>query len=149
MEDHMSTFKHILVPTDFGPSAEAALDLAIDLAKTWNAQLTLFHVAEIPPFAYAGMEYSPDFVTPILDAGTAQLEDLKKKVVARCPNVTTECKLGFPREEILARAEAVGADLIVMGTHGRRGLSRVFLGSVAERVVRLSRVPVLTVRGPS
>lgn len=141
----MKAFKNILVATDFGPSSQAALDLAIDFANELGAELTVLHVAEIPPLAYAGMEYSSDLVTPILDAGTKELEDLKKAIAPRCPRVAIACRLGYPRDEILARAEACGADLVVMGTHGRRGLSRVLLGSVAERVVRLSKVPVLTV----
>lgn len=142
------TFTHVLVPTDFSTGSALAVDAALDLAEALGARVTLTHVIEMPP-TYM-LTYAEGLAWPVDELDTAakrelgqMVERLKKRYAAIDSLVVT----GDPREVILKTADDVGADLIVMATHARRGLARAFLGSVAERVVRTSRVPVLTV-GP-
>jgi nucleotide-binding universal stress UspA family protein len=141
----MSTFQHILVATDFGEGASRALDVAMTLAAKFESKLTLLHAYTIPA---SGYDYATGLLWPIDDlsrAARAELDGALRKAKERYPNIEGVVVCGDPWSEILDTAERSGADLIVMGTHGRRGLSRVLLGSVAEKVVRLSPIPVLTV----
>lgn len=144
-----TTFKHILVPIDFGKSSTRALDLAVELATTFDAELTVLHVWEIPTYAYmdaTGM--MTDLATPIADAAEAELAKTLSEVRARFPRANARLSQAVPWQGVVAAIEELKPDLVVMGTHGRRGVSHALLGSVAEKVVRLSPVPVLTVRGP-
>ena len=119
--------REILVATDFSPQAEAAVHRAVEYARRFGARLHVVHV-----FSHGEVE-----VTRLL-ADTAAL-------AAPDVPVTVWSGAGDPAEEILRYAQAHPIDLIVVGTHGRSGFSRVLLGSVAERVVRGARSPVLTV----
>ncbi|HEX3775256.1 MAG TPA: universal stress protein [Polyangiaceae bacterium] len=140
------TFQHILVATDFSESAERAVSVACELAQKFDAQLTLLTVWELPPVSYEATLYFPgDLATPIHDAAQSALDRAGEALKKQLPRATTMLREGEAWQEILSGAEAVNADLIVVGTHGRRGLGRAFLGSVAERVVRMSKVPVLSV----
>jgi len=144
----MNPFHHVLVAVDFGPSSERALELAMKLVEGSDARLTLVHVAEVPPLAYAGLTFSAaDIIGAVEEAAAAQLAEKTKSVRARIPNATYELRTGAPWEAIVDVAATCKADAIVVGTHGRRGISHAVLGSVAEKVVRLSKVPVITVRG--
>jgi nucleotide-binding universal stress UspA family protein len=146
-EDAMTEFKRILVPTDFSEGAESALDVAIDLSKKYGAQITLLHCYEVPLYVYSGAPPVPaDYWTPIQNAASRRLEAAVAELARRSPEAKGLLSQGAPWEQILHAADETKADLIVMGTHGRRGLTHVLLGSVAEKVVRLSPVPVLTVR---
>jgi nucleotide-binding universal stress UspA family protein len=142
----MPAFEHILVPIDFGEPADRALDFAATLASQLGAKLTLMHASWVPPPVYTG---APDAIGwPTDDLAQIAKGKIDEKVAGlrqRCPNTDAVVVVDEPWPGILRVAEERGADLVVMGTHGRRGLSRVLLGSVAERVVRCSRVPVLTV----
>ncbi len=141
------TFKRILVATDFSESAERAIDIAVELAHKFDAGLTLVHSWEIP-YAYGDAPYlTEDFVTTIQNAAAAQLDSALVGLKQRVPSATSVLRCGFPGQEILSAAEQTHADLLVLGTHGRRGLSHALLGSVAEKVVRMAQVPVLTVHG--
>jgi nucleotide-binding universal stress UspA family protein len=135
----MSTFNHVLVATDFGKPAQRAVELGADFAKVFDANLTLLFV-----FSFPLMPSSLQLDT-LRQQGQAMLDAEVAKLKARLPAVIGLMRAGSPWEEILAEAKENQADLIVMGTHGRRGLPRGLLGSVAERVVRMARVPVLTV----
>jgi len=138
-------FKHIIVATDFDESARRALDLAVEIAQKFDAKLTLVHCWEVPSYSYGGALYVPaDLVTPIEEAAQSQLNDALTELKKRVPEANAVLRAGPAAEEILAAATAANADLIVVGTHGRRGLSRALLGSVAERVVRTAHIPVLT-----
>jgi nucleotide-binding universal stress UspA family protein len=140
----MTAFKHILVPTDFGEAANHAVDVAIALATKFESKLTLLHAYTIP---YAGYGYGDGLLWPIDElsrAAKTELDVALRKAKERYPKTEGVLVCGEPWHQILDTAKTCGADLIVMGTHGRRGFSRVFLGSVAERVVRLSPIPVLT-----
>lgn len=138
-------FNHIFVPTDFSAHADEALGVAIEVAKKFDSRITLVHSCEPPTFAYADM-ITVDLVTPIQDAAR---EALKEAIVSlRQRYVKSESLLlfGIASVELIAAVEKHGADLVVIGTHGRTGVSHLLLGSVAERIVRTSPVPVLTVR---
>lgn len=141
-------FKHLIIATDFSESSQHALDLAVELAQRFEAELTLVHSWEAPSYSYGGGLYLPvDLVTPIEQAAVAQLNIALTDLRVRLPRAQSMLRAGLAWEEVLAAATQAHADLIVLGTHGRRGLNRALLGSVAEKVVRLSRVPVLTVHG--
>jgi universal stress protein A len=135
----------ILFPTDFSTASNEAFKWATSLARDSGASLIIVHVEE-PPMAYGGGEmYVGD------DQG--QREELKKslvEVVPADPDIHFEHKLlvGDPATAIVQLAEEENADFIVIGTHGRTGLTRLLMGSVAESVVRHSKCPVLTIKQP-
>lgn len=139
-------FEKVLVATDFSEHAHRALERAIDIAQRYECPLHIVHVWEAPLLARgAAMEPSVDWSTLIEDAARKQLDELTAGLRASKLAVTSTLTTGAPWERIVADAEAQGADLVVVGTHGRTGLRRAFLGSVAERVVRMSPVAVLTI----
>jgi nucleotide-binding universal stress UspA family protein len=141
----MSTFGRILVATDFGESSSRALEVAINLAKEFDSKLTLLHAYTIPT---PGYDYATGVLWPVDElsrAAKAELDGVLRKAKEQYSNIDVLLVRGEPWSEILETAERCSANLIVMGTHGRRGLPRVLLGSVAEKIVRLSPVPVLTV----
>lgn len=141
----MFVFKHVLVATDFSEASGLALELAASIARQAGATLTVVHACELP--IYPEAIPSADLLTPITAAAGKRLDAVVTGLRDRCPGALPLLRVGAAWEEILAAAAEVGADLVVVGTHGRRGLSHAVLGSVAERVVRLSPIPVLTVRG--
>lgn len=145
----MATFRRILVPTDFGEPSEQALHIALEMARGSGAELVLLHTCEIPTYAYVGIASSVDLLSPLAELAGQKLDELLKSLRTEFPGARSMLKVGVPWEQILAAISEVGADLVVMGTHGRRGVAHALLGSVAEKIVRLSPVPVLTVRGPS
>jgi nucleotide-binding universal stress UspA family protein len=144
----MLPFKHILVPTDFGESSKRALEVAIAMADKYQASLTLLHVCEIPVYSYPGMTIGAvDLLTPIQTAAREMLANTLAEVTKQVPGATGTLALGVAWREIEQAVADTHADLIVMGTHGRRGVMRALLGSVAQRTVQMSKVPVLTVPG--
>jgi nucleotide-binding universal stress UspA family protein len=146
------TIANILVPLDFGESSKRALDLAVEFAKKFDATLTLMHGFEVPIYAYSGLGTTTvDYFVPIEEAARKCLEDALRNLNTRLQGSVALFKRGVPWEQILLASEETQADLVVMGTHGRQGLSRALIGSIAEKIVRLSPVPVLTVResGPA
>ena len=143
----MPDFKHILVAVDFGESSDEAMELGIELARKLGASLTLVHTYEIPTYAYPNASFLVvDLLTPIEEAARKQLERTLAAVQARVPAAKAVLRRGAAATEILAVIDELHPDLLVTGTHGRRGISRAVLGSVAEKVLRTSPVPVLTVR---
>jgi nucleotide-binding universal stress UspA family protein len=144
----MTPFKHILVPTDFGGAAERALDVAIALAAKFESKLTLLHASWLPSSAY--FVYAEGLTWPtdeLAKAAHKALDASLSKAKGAYPKTEAVMVTGEAWQTILDQAKERRADLIVMGTHGRRGLSRVLLGSVAESVVRCSPIPVLTICG--
>ena len=140
-------FQRIIVTTDFGEASDRALRLAVELARDSEAELLVLHVCELPFAAYGDMAAVPvDLVTPMVELLRKKLDELLESLREQVPRLRGTLKLGAPWEQILATVAEERADLVVMGTHGRRGLVHALLGSVAEKVVRLSPVPVLTVR---
>jgi nucleotide-binding universal stress UspA family protein len=143
----MTRFHHILVPVDFEEASQEALEVAIDLTLTFDAKLTVVHAWDLPVYSYAGLSYlPPDVATVVEEAATQSLADAAALVMRRVPKAESVLVRGPAAAEIMGTAGRLKADLIVMGTHGRRGVSRLVLGSVAEKVVRSSPVPVLTIR---
>jgi nucleotide-binding universal stress UspA family protein len=141
------SYKRVLVAIDFGEPSEQALSAAIDLTQALGASLTVLHCYEIPSYAYGGMSFvAADLLGPIHDAAREQMARVMSEVQKRVPGARGILRRGVPWTEILAAIEETSADLVVTGTHGRRGVSHALLGSVAEKIVRTSRVPVLTVR---
>ena len=139
--------KHILVPTDLSEGAEQALDYACELARTLDAQVHLVNVVAIPALGVPelGVAMTSTIIDQLVVENQTALDALaRSKCTARLGQVLI--KAGDPRDAINQTARELGIDLIVMGTHGRRGFSRALLGSVAETVVRSAPCAVLTVR---
>lgn len=136
----------ILHPTDFSPQAETAFNLACALARDYGARLIVMHVWEPPPVIY-GDGYIPTPMPDTSEIFRSKLENLR----AADPTLPLERRFleGSPVAEILREARQTPADLIVMGTHGWGGLSRLFMGSVAEGVLRKAPCPVMTVKTPA
>lgn len=146
----MKPFAHVLCPTDFSEGAARATELAAELAVSFDARLTLLHVVSTP--TAAAFWYAEGLTYPVEEIYTAARRELDRsaEIVRRAhPAVATVLAGGDPRDEILSSTKELGADLVVMGTHGRRGLERLVLGSTAETVVRMSSVPVLVVGHPN
>ncbi len=140
--------KRILAATDFSPCAEAAVRWAMALGKAFGAEVALLNVMDLRSPAIADLpgEMATIAMPDLLEQVRRESVVETKKLAARFPGAKTLLREGIPRAMILQVAEEIGADLIVMGTHGRTGLAHVFFGSVAEHVVQRSNVPVLTVR---
>lgn len=141
----MTPFKHIIVPTDFGPASARALELATGLAGAFEGKITLLHVWEVPIYPYMDFMLNSEVITRVEDAAVKHLADAIATLRKVVPTAESKLKTGPAWQSILEAIRELKPDLVVMGTHGRRGISHVTLGSVAERVVRLSDVPVLTV----
>lgn len=137
--------KRILAPTDFSPGAAEATEWAMTLGTAFGAEVTLLHVLELSTAAAAGLP-TQVAAMPLMEQLRSESKMEIDKLTVRFPSAKTILREGTPRSAILEVATEIGANLIVMGTHGRIGLAHVFFGSVAEYVVRHSRVPVLTVR---
>ena len=152
---HVATFTKLLAATDFSDDSNYALEYAEELARRFSAEMLVVHVDQ-PLAPVMVSELSPGLDVSAmnriaeeqrmlalreLDKLTARLRDggLKARSVL---------KVGAPFLEIINTAQSEGADLIVLGTHGRTGLAHVLMGSVAERVVRKAHCPVLTIRHP-
>ncbi len=140
--------RKILAPTDFSACGDAALAYAAALAKRLGASLTILHAYELPILGMAegALVATSEVTGRIVVSAEKALEERKKKMESEGLKVEGLLRQGIADVEIIEQASATGADLIVMGTHGRRGFSHMLLGSVAERVVRGSHVPVLTRR---
>lgn len=139
---------NILVPTDFSAQAEQALDYACTLASKLGATVHLVSVIGIPAMGVPelGAAMAASVIDDMVKDNQKGLDALADSRRAKATIGQVLLRTGDARDVIPNVAEEIGADLIVMGTHGRRGLSRALLGSVAEYVVRTSHVPVLTVR---
>jgi nucleotide-binding universal stress UspA family protein len=145
----MLTLRTILVPVDFEPPSDRAVETAADLAKTFGAKIVVVHAYELPFYPYPGTAAptaGTDLPAAIRSAATAGLDAIVRRIRERVPSAEGILRMGPPADEILAVARERKADLIVMGTHGRTGLAHALLGSVAEKVVRRSEVPVWTGR---
>ncbi len=136
----------ILFPSDFSHTGDAALEMATALARDAGATLVIVHVEE-HPMAYGGGDVYYGVAEPATDDLRRMLEDIKPAD----PQVPYQHRLitGKPASAIARLAEDENIDMIVMGTHGRSGLSRLLMGSVAEAVVRRAKCPVLTYKQPS
>lgn len=148
----MKPFQKILVPVDFSAHALGALDYATELARRFQAAIDIVYVYQ--PSSYAVPDsfelFSPVQLAAMESEFEKRLEATKSETLASgIEKVETRLLMGVPAVEIVSYAEANGCDLVVMGTHGRTGVSHALLGSVAEKVVRRAPCPVLTVRQPA
>lgn len=143
----MTPIRHILHPTDFSEMSAHAWSVAASLARDYGARLTVVHVIPPPPVMIAGempiIPMDPKENVRNLTSELAALQTGYKEVV-----VDRKLVEGDPATEIVALAESLDADLIVMGTHGRTGLGRLLMGSVAEQVSRKASAPVLLIKNP-
>jgi len=142
----MNTIRVVLFPTDFSEYADAAFHFACSLAAHYGAKLCILHVHE-PPMTAGNL------IMPLIPQDETELRQLKEKladVQPSKPSFTVEHHLvsGRAADQIIQAGETLVADIIVMGTHGRRGLSRALMGSVASEVVRKASRPVLTIKLP-
>jgi len=143
-------FHRIVVPTDFSDCAEEAWALAQRIASTLGSEVVLVHVFVEPPL-YGEPPLTPDATWQVFENRKWVEEELEKWAAAarkKGAAVRPVIRMGSAPEQIVELATSERADLVVMGTHGRGGVSRVLLGSVADRVIRLAPCPVLTVRKP-
>jgi nucleotide-binding universal stress UspA family protein len=145
-------FKHILLATDSSAASDRAATMAIGLARTHGAKLMVVYVVD--PYPYLGIgESNPYGFQAYMAAAQKQASEAHAKVNALCmqgqPPVEMQARMVeevTPAIGIVQTAKAEGADLIVLGSHGRSGIARLMLGSVANKVVAESAVPVLVVR---
>jgi universal stress protein A len=144
----MKLFERILLPTDFSDHADEALRYALALAQTHAASLCLVHAYDILPYTL------PEGMPMVDDVQMGQLRQALEKQLqaaaqrardAGAAQVTTQLVTGSASTEIVRLAGELQADLIVMGTHGRTGLTHLLIGSVTEKVVRKAPCPVLTI----
>ena len=151
-------FRRILVPIDGSPPSSKGLEEAIALAQDQSARLCILHVVDellmMPAFdgsMYVPANYRDDFIKALRDEGRKLVAEAEAKVRrhrVKADVVLLETLGHRVAELIIKQAKKWRADVIVLGTHGRRGLARALMGSDAEMIVRESPVPVLLVRGP-
>ena len=145
-------YDRILLPTDAGTGAERATDHAIELAAAHDADLHALYVVDSDVYAsYAGDEYVHELEgleSALEGEGDDALEAVAERAGEAGLEAATTVRHGTPHEEIIAHADEVDADLVVMGSKDRPGEYRRLLGSVTERVVRLSSRPVIVVKTP-
>jgi nucleotide-binding universal stress UspA family protein len=142
--------RRILHATDFSKASEPALREAIDFAKDNDAELWVVHV--IVPLTYAAGEFEgPELYAQLEETTRKEAESSMAKLIQRLKKANVKAKSlllnGQPHDQIAKAAKSKKVDMIVIGTHGRTGFSKLFMGSVAGRVVSTADRPVLTVRG--
>lgn len=146
----MKRIRRILHSTDFSPASRRAFDTALAMAKSLKAKLTIAYV--LAPVVTVPEQYIDAATLDRLDQQARQwsrrhLDRLAARAKKAGVKVTVVLRDGDPADQIVRACRATRADIIVVGTHGRRGLPKFFLGSVAERVVSAASCPVVTVRG--
>jgi len=148
----MTTFQRILCPVDFSDFSSKAYEYALSLAKHYEAHLSLLHVVQPLAVAYP-YYYMPAQMThlysELVDEARRQLHELAEKHALDAVQPEFVVEEGFIADAIIGYAASQKIDLIVMGTHGRRGLDRLVIGSITERVIRNAPQPVLAVRKPA
>ncbi|APW37891.1 universal stress protein UspA [Rhodoferax koreense] len=144
-------FKHILVPVDGSDTGLAAVGKAIELAKVFDSWITLVHVIDQYPFVGIGTDYAfgqTEYITAATSNANNALQAGEDRINAAGLRCTRQVIEGHVMEDgILQAAKTAGADLIVMGSHGRHGIEKLLLGSVTQRVLSHTTLPVLVVRG--
>ena len=143
----MTLYDRVLVPTDGSPEGRRAVAHAVELAAAHGATVSGLYVINTASYNGLPMESSWEGVTTLLTTDAREALDVVETLgTERGVPVDTEITEGSPSTEIVRAADEQDCDLIVMGTHGRGGINRLLLGSVAETVVRAAPVPVMTVR---
>ena len=144
----MTRFRKILVPVDFSDHSSAAIDTATEIAKMFGAKIDLLHCYRLDPADVSpyGVAASASYDSRVRDRAARRLKESEEKLAVEGIETETSLSSAFPSEAITKMAQEVGADLIVMGTHGRGAIAHVLLGSTTEKVVRKSPCAVMTVR---
>lgn len=144
----MTPIRRILVPVDFSAPSDNATEYALWLAKELGAELELMHSYSLPVYALpdGGVMVGPEYAARVSSAAQDSLDASVARYSGQGVTVRAHLTEGIPHEEVARLVEELDAQMVVMGTHGRAGMRHLLLGSVAERVVRTSKVPVLTVR---
>lgn len=145
----MKTLKSIVFATDFSECSDAAFEYALLLARKFNAKLKIIHVINEPVDlrGFYVPHISFDTLEAEIESGAKKmLDDFCQKRLQEGDNYSQDVIQGIPYEEIVKHAVTDDCDLIVMGTHGRGGLDHLLFGSTAEKVVRKSPIPVMTIR---
>ncbi len=144
-------WKKICCPIDFSDASRAAMEVGADLARRNGGELILLHAYPIPGYTFpdGSVVASPRMMQELAEGAEKHLQEWRRDAEALGARVSTVKAVGEPASEIVTFARESGVDLLVLGTHGRTGLEHALMGSVAERVVRKARCPVLTVRPPS
>jgi nucleotide-binding universal stress UspA family protein len=148
----MKRFKHILATTDLSPESFAAVQYAAHLAEGQGAKLTILHVPQTTTLLFTDFAPPVDLLSldrSIEAAARETLEGWVRRHLKNKGSVRIVIRAGVTHEVVCKAAEDAGASLIVMATHGRRGIGHVILGSVTERVLREAPCPVLVVRPPT
>jgi nucleotide-binding universal stress UspA family protein len=145
----MKQIKRIVVGTDFSETAERAVDAAVDLAAQVGAVVWLVHAYELPMYSFPDgvVVASTDAAQRITTAALERLEAGVERRKERGVSIQSVLRMGTVWDELNGVATEQNAEVIVVGTHGRRGFSRVMMGSVAERMVRTAVCPLLVIRG--
>ncbi len=148
----MKDIRRILHPTDFSRASAQALAKSIEFAKENDAELLILHViTPITPYLAENSYVSPGLYTQMEESANQEAESAMSALMAKAKKAKVEAKSllvkGIPHEQIVRVAKSRKVNLIIIGTHGRTGISKFFMGSVASRVVAMARCPVLTVRG--
>ncbi len=147
----MKQFKRILAPTDLTPESLDVVKYAAHLAEAQGAELTVLHVVHTTSIAYAGFVPTVDFSgleAELIKGAREHLETWAKKSIKKVKRVDLMVRMGLADEVIEKVAKEIDASVVVMATHGHRGVKRALLGSVTEWFVRRSPCPVLVVRPP-
>jgi nucleotide-binding universal stress UspA family protein len=146
---HKEVVRRILVPIDFKEQSMRALTYAVDLARQLGAEVIVTHVYQIPTYSFldGSIITPPQLASQLADAAQKNLDQAVRDHKSGHQHISGLLRNGNAWEEICLLGKEQGIDLIVMGTHGRRGIARAILGSVAENVVRTSDVPVLIAHG--
>ncbi|WP_437588209.1 universal stress protein [Sorangium sp. So ce1000] len=144
--------KPLLLAHDFNATSELALDAAIELARKLSAKIVVAHVYSVPVYSFpegSSLIPSAEDAARIADAAQRSLDQvLERRRSTPGVEISGVLRAGIPDEEICRLAEEIDAEMIVIGTHARGAVARALLGSVAQRVVRSAKVPVLSIRGP-
>jgi nucleotide-binding universal stress UspA family protein len=148
MGDVAFPIRHILVAHDFSETAAQALELGLALARKLDARVTILHACEVVSYAYAdSIVSSAELLEEARRAAQSAVDGIAEGARRTGLVVLSEVRIGPPRSVIVDFAREAKVDLVVLGTHGRKGIPRALVGSVAERVVRMAPCPVLTVHG--
>ncbi len=142
--------KRILVAVDFSETSGRALDYAVELAALLKAEVTVLHAYELPIIGFpdGSLVVSAEVAAKLSNAAQAGLDRMVAEREGRGATLHKVLREDSPWRAVISTADTIDAELIVIGTHGRRGLARALLGSVAENVIRMASRPVLTIHGP-
>ena len=149
----MISLKSILVPTDFSKQSQSAIRYGVEFALKFGAKLHVLHAVQdvanfLPELGFINPAAALSNIEPMLQSASKSMEEFLKPYKNQGVEFVTHCLQGNPLDEIILLAKEENIDLIILGTHGHTGLAHLFLGSLAETLVRQSPCPVLSLRSP-